>query len=78
MMSGRPKVAVIIEGGLIRNVLASEGMKVAVVEWDDDSEEERVEIFKGSYGFLHSVEPEVGSSELDFIMERVAELRQTG
>lgn len=70
----KPRIAIIIEGGLVQNVLASEDMDIAIVEWDEehsDDDEKFIEIFPGSHGVLQSMPPELGHEDLETIIDKM-------
>ena len=70
----KQKIAIIIEGGILQNVLASEDLEVAIVEWDKEIDADRkTEIFPESFGLLYAMPPEVNHPDLNTIIEKLNE-----
>ena len=68
------RIAVIMDGGIIQNVLASTDVEIVVIDYDTDGAEpdDLTEIFPDAYGFLQTFPPELNSPDLETIFKVAA------
>lgn len=62
-----PRVAIIMDGGIVQNVLASKHMDIVIIDYDTDGADpnDLTEIFPETFGFFQTFEPELNSPDLD-------------
>ena len=78
--TSKPKVriAVIMDGGVVQNVLSSEDVEIVIVDYDTDGADpdEITEIFPDAFGFYQPFPPELNSPDLDTIFNVGATLEK--
>ena len=78
--TSKPKVriAVIMDGGVVQNVLSSEDVEIVVVDYDTDGADpdEITEIFPDAFGLYQPFPPELNSPDLDTIFNVGATLEK--
>ena len=76
----KPKVriAVIMDGGVVQNVLSSEDVEIVIVDYDTDGADpdDLTEIFPDAFGLYQPFPPELNSPDLDTIFNVGATLEK--
>ena len=76
----KPKVriAVIMDGGVVQNVLSSEDVEVVIADYDTDGADpdDLTEIFPDAFGFYQPFPPELNSPDLETIFSVGATLEK--
>lgn len=78
MSKPKVRIAVIMDGGVVQNVLSSEDVEIVIVDYDTDGADpdEITEIFPDAFGLYQPFSPELNSPDLNTIFNVGATLEK--
>ena len=78
MSKPKVRIAVIMDGGVVQNVLSSEDVEIVIVDYDTDGADpdEITEIFPAAFGLYQPFSPELNSPDLNTIFNVGATLEK--